>query len=137
MWEKSSTHYFATKIPGILAEKIDRNVSVNSRTGGNRLTPSIYQKVQGNLKQCGPCTELQMTEQKRVKREDEFGTICVRAFALAVVRARQQPQTTHVPHSQPGMGNGGGRRVLQGSTGLAPLPLDSTPTQFFIAAILL
>ena len=30
MWEKSSTHYFATKIPGILAEKIDRNVSVNS-----------------------------------------------------------------------------------------------------------
>ena len=30
---------------------------------------------------------------------------------------------------RPGLGNGGGRRVRQGSTSPAPLPLDSTPTQ--------
>ena len=30
---------------------------------------------------------------------------------------------------RPGVGNGGGRRVRQGSTSPAPLPLDSTPTQ--------
>ena len=35
------------------------------------------------------------------------------------------------------MGNVGGQRLRQGSTSPAPLPLDSTPTQFFIAAILL
>ena len=55
-----------------------------------------------------------------------MGPICVSAFALAVVPARQQPQTTYVPHAQPGVGNGGGWSV-QGSTGPAPLPLDSTP----------
>ena len=58
-------------------------------------------------------------------------------FALAVVPARQHPQTTYVPRAWPGVGNGGGRRVSQGSTSPAPLPLDSTPTQFFIAVILL
>ena len=47
--------------------------------------------------------------------EDELGTICVRAFALAVVPARQLLQTTC-------MGNGGGWRVRQGGTGLAPPP---------------
>ena len=32
MWEKSGTHYYlAAKIPSILAEKMDRNVSGNSR----------------------------------------------------------------------------------------------------------
>ena len=46
--------------------------------------------------------------------------------------------TDHIctPHLA-GREEGGGRRVRQGSTGLAPLPLDFTPTQFFIAAILL
>ena len=58
-------------------------------------------------------------------------------IALAVVPARQRPQTTYVPHAWPGVGNGGGRRVRQGSTSPAPIPLDSTPTLFFIAAILL
>ena len=42
---------------------------------------------------------------------------------------RRHPQTTYVPHARPGVGNGGGRRVRQGSTSPAPLPLDSTPTQ--------
>ena len=40
---------------------------------------------------------------------------------------------THRPHMYPtpsrGMGNGGVRRVRQGSTSTAPLPLYSTPTQ--------
>ena len=47
-------------------------------------------------------------------------------FTLAVVPARQHPQSTYVPHAQPVVGNGGGRRVRHGITGLAPLPLDST-----------
>ena len=46
---------------------------------------------------------------------------------LAVVTAQRHPQTTHLPHAWPGVGNGSGRRVRQGSTGPAPLPLDSTP----------
>ena len=58
--------------------------------------------------------------------EDELGTICISAFALAVVLARQHPQTTYVPHARPGVGNAGGQRVRQGSTGPAPLPFDST-----------
>ena len=41
----------------------------------------------------------------------------------------RHPQTTYVPHARPGVGNGGGRRVRQGSTSPAPLPIDSTPTQ--------
>ena len=36
---------------------------------------------------------------------------------------------TYVPHARPGVGNGGGPRVRQGSTSPAPLPLHSTPTQ--------
>ena len=68
--------------------------------------------------------------------EDEFGTICVRALALAVVPAQHHPQTTYVPHAWLVVGNGGGQRVRQGSTSPAPLPLDSTPAQVFIAAIL-
>ena len=58
-----------------------------------------------------------------------MGTICISAFALAVVLAQQHPQTTNVPHARQGMENGVGRRVRQGSSGPAPLPLDSTPTQ--------
>ena len=58
--------------------------------------------------------------------EFELGTICVSAFALAVLPTRQHPQTTYVPHARPGLGNGGGQRVRRGSTGPAPLPLDST-----------
>ena len=61
--------------------------------------------------------------------EFELGTICVSAFALAVLPTRQHPQTTYVPHARPGLGNGGGQRVRRGSTGPAPLPLDSTPIQ--------
>ena len=48
---------------------------------------------------------------------------------MAVVPAGQHPQTTYIPHARPGVENGGSRRVRQGSTGTAPLPLDSTPTQ--------
>ena len=36
---------------------------------------------------------------------------------------------THRPHMYPTPGNVGGRRVRQGSTSPAPLPLHSTPTQ--------
>ena len=44
-----------------------------------------------------------------------------------VVPAPQHPQTTYEPHTRPGVGNGGGRRVHQGSTCPAHVPLDSTP----------
>ena len=44
----------------------------------------------------------------------------------------RHPQTTYIPHAQPGLGNGGGRRVRQGSTSLAPHPFDSTPSQYLI-----
>ena len=44
------------------------------------------------------------------------------ARLLAVVPAWQHPQTTYVPHARWGVGNGGGRRVHQGSTGPAPPP---------------
>ena len=49
--------------------------------------------------------------------EDKFVTICVSVFALAVVPAQQHPQTTYVPHARPGVGNGGGQRVRQGTEG--------------------
>ena len=45
-----------------------------------------------------------------------------------------RPCSTHrphmYPHASPGVGNRGGRRVRQGSTDLAPLPLDSTPQNY-------
>ena len=48
---------------------------------------------------------------------------------------------THRPQMYPTPGQawwmGGGRRVRQGSTGPTHLPLDSIPTQFLIAGILL
>ena len=52
--------------------------------------------------------------------EDEFGTICLTAFALAVLLARQHPHTTYVPHTWLGVGNGGGQRVRQGGIGPPP-----------------
>ena len=67
---------------------------------------------------------------------DELGTICVSAFA----RLLYWPISTHRPHMYPGVGNGGGWRVRQGSTSLAPSPLCVnllSAKTFFIAAMLL
>ena len=69
----------------------------------NWLTTPYGQKVLGNLKQC--CS------------------VCCTGPAAP---------TDHIytPRNL-GVGNGGGRRVRQGSISPVPNPLDSTPTQFF------
>ena len=52
-----------------------------------------------------------------------------------------RPGSNHNPHMYPtpsrAWGMGGGQRVCQGSTGLAPLPLDSTPTHSSLQQFLL
>ena len=83
-----------------------------------------------------------MTEYKRVKREDEFGTICVSAEGATgqywpglPLDSTPTPSScctgTAAPtdHAFTPRPNEGGRRVRKGSTGPAPIPLDSTPTQ--------
>ena len=74
-----------------------------------------------------PMNENVESKHRIIDEMKEFGKICVSAFAMLYrPGSTHRPHMTYVPHGWPGMGNGGGRWVHQGSTGQAPLPLDST-----------